>query len=159
MARNSAILEPVMPTDQEQPAIRALASALVGDEPAAHVVTKDGASIPLPASVFRLLQDILAMMRNGLAVQLVPFHQELTTQEAAELLNVSRPYLIKLLEQGKLPYRMVGTHRRIRFGDVMVYRGQIAAEREAALEEMASISRTEGLYDRDYSILLAEQQD
>src|SRR4051812_36046075 len=78
--------------------------------------------VELPASAVRLLVRILAEMANGNAITLIPVHADLTTQQAAQLLGISRPFLIKLLESGELPFRKVGTHRRIAFRDLIDYK-------------------------------------
>jgi len=76
---------------------------------------------------------------------LIPVHAELTTQEAAEMLNISRPSLIQLLDEGKIEYRKVGTHRRVRFEVVMEYKRVAEAARRAALQELADYDREIGL--------------
>ena len=92
----------------------------------------------LPAGAVALLMDILEAMAAGRGISLIPENAELTTVEAAEVLNVSRPYLIKMLTEGALPYRKVGKHRRIRMEDVMAYKSRIDCEREAVLDELAA---------------------
>ena len=94
--------------------------------------------IELPAGAVALLMDILEAMAAGRGITLIPENAELTTVQAAELLNVSRPYLIRLLEDGTIPYRLVGTHRRIRMEDVMNYKQRIDAEREQILDDLAT---------------------
>ena len=84
----------------------------------------------------QLLVGILEEMGQGNAVSLIPIHTELTTQEAADLLNVSRPYLINLLKEGKIPFRNVGTKRRILAKDVLRYRASIDKKRLKALEAL-----------------------
>jgi excisionase family DNA binding protein len=92
----------------------------------------------IPVSAFRLLADILTQMARGNAVTLIPVNAELTTQQAADILNVSRPFFIKLIEDGQIPYRKVGTHRRIRFEDLMVYKRDIDNKRRAVLADLVS---------------------
>ncbi len=93
-------------------------------------------TIDLPAGAIDLLVQILEGMAAGKGVTLVPLDAELTTVQAAEVLNVSRPYLLKLLEQKAIPHRKVGTHRRIRMEDVMNYKNAIDREREKVLEQL-----------------------
>ena len=102
-------------------------------------------SVPIPASAVRLLTDILTQMAQGNAVTLIPIHAELTTQQAAELLNVSRPFLIRLTDEGKIPHRKVGTHRRIRFCDLMEYKRLVDQDRLKALEELTAQAQQLGM--------------
>ena len=90
--------------------------------------------IELPAGAVTLLMNILDAMATGQGVTLVPEHVELTTVEAAEILAVSRPFLIKLLDEGAIPHRKVGTHRRVRLEDVIAYKEKIDQEREAVVD-------------------------
>lgn len=102
-------------------------------------------TLKIPVSAARLLVQILDEMSRGNAVKIVPVHAELTTQEAADLLNVSRPTLIQLLEEGKIPYRKVGTHRRVRMEQLMAYKRQLEADRRAALAELVAYDQEIGL--------------
>jgi excisionase family DNA binding protein len=115
---------------------RVLAAASNGRE--LRVRLDDGQELTLPKGVARLLSHLLTEMARGNAVTVFPIHAELTTQEAAEILNVSRPYLIQLLEEGKLPYRKVGTHRRVRFQDLMDFRKRHDEEQSRLLDELAA---------------------
>lgn len=94
-------------------------------------------SFILPATAVRLLTDVLARLAEGRTVVVMHSDAELTTQQAADMLNVSRPHLIKLLQEDKLPHHKVGTHRRISLRDLEAYRQLRAAEASAALDELA----------------------
>ena len=117
----------------KRPRVR-LRMELEGSEP-------DSKAVVLPEMATRLLLHILDEMANGNAVALVPMHAELTTQQAADMLNVSRPFLVRLIDEGRLPHRKVGTHRRVRMDDLMAYRRRSDAERERALAELAEETR------------------
>ena len=95
-------------------------------------------TIALHRSLSELLLELLRVVGSGDAVTLVPVHQQLTTQQAADILNVSRPYLIKLLEEGVMDHHKVGRHRRIRAHDVFAYKQKMAAERADALSDLAA---------------------
>jgi excisionase family DNA binding protein len=97
----------------------------------------DMPAIAVPPRVLRLFADLLGRMSQGQPVALVPYKYELSTQEAAAILNVSRPFVIKELEAGRIPFRKVGTHRRILFEDLTVYQEQSRQTSEQALRELA----------------------
>lgn len=100
-------------------------------------VQLDGHDLILPRQALALLRDLLAEMAQGNAVTVVPTHAELTTQEAANILNVSRPHLVKLLEAGDIPFTKTGTHRRIRYQELMAYKNQRDQTSREALDELS----------------------
>lgn len=111
-----------------------------------HVTDGDQeAPIELPAGAVAMLLDILEAMAAGRGVTIIPENAELTTVQAAEVLNVSRPFLIRLLEEGVIRHRKVGTHRRIRMEDVMAYKMQIDQDREAVLDELVDDAEDQGM--------------
>ncbi len=148
---------PQLPTDDEmaqaREASRQLARLLPagGDDaaaaPALRLVTDDNhhEMIAIPPGALRLLVDMLTQLGQGRAVTVLPQNAELTTQEVADYLNVSRPYVVKLIEEEKLPARKVGTRRRVAFEHLLRYDEQQRAQRRAALDELARIDQELGL--------------
>lgn len=94
--------------------------------------------VRVPMSALRLLVDVLTEIGEGNAVSIIPVHAELTTQEAADVLNVSRPHLVKLLESNEIPFHKTGTHRRVRYQDVIAYKKRIDNERNKILDELTA---------------------
>ena len=137
--------EPIIPSDSEVELARTSSRILSGlnlkKTKTIDILLETGNhhsnSVTLPLSAFKLLLNILTQMAEGNAVTLIPVHAELTTQEAADLLNVSRPYLIRLLEEKRIPFRKVGTRRRVLFQDLMDYKAKIDAARRKTLDELA----------------------
>lgn len=103
--------------------------------------------VTVPREVADLIAEILAQLAAGRVVAAYPMHAELTSQQAADFLNVSRPHLVKLVDEGVIPYHKVGTHRRIYFKDVLAYRARQEEGSRAALDELSRISEEIGLYE------------
>jgi excisionase family DNA binding protein len=137
-----ATFTPALPSEADallaQESSRVLASHLPETDavPLRVVGNRSEQTVRIPASAVRLLVHILAEMAKGNAVTVISVHAELTSQEAADMLNISRPSLIQLLEEGKIEYRRIGTHRRVRFEALMAYKRQLHADRKAALAEI-----------------------
>ncbi len=147
MSRSTSVLPSEAESALAKKTGRVLASRLSGDS-LMRLRIMDGPSsetVQLPAAAARLLVRILEEMARGNAVTLTPVHAELTTQEAADVLNISRPSMIQLLEGGEIEYRRVGTHRRVRFGALMRYKHQADAARRVALAELAAYDQELGI--------------
>jgi excisionase family DNA binding protein len=142
--------EPTFPSDQDAVLAWAVTCALAGAGDTALRVQvaaagREVTTFDLPPSVMRLLVDILKETAAGHAVSVVPLEAEITTQQAADLLNVSRPYLVRMIEKGTLPARLVGNQRRLPLKDVLAYKADNRAKRLKTLEDLAALDQELGL--------------
>lgn len=112
-----------------------------------RITTEDGTVLDLPASVAEALAEILEAAADGERALVLRSPEDLTTEQSAAVLGVSRPTVVRLVEAGKLPARMVGTHRRLALSEVLAYRDASAKRRSEALDEMAREAEELGLYD------------
>lgn len=111
------------------------------------LIGPQGERIDLPEPVYHLLCQAVEHLRRGESVSIFSADEDLTTQQAADLLNVSRPYLVRLLEAGKIPFHKVGAHRRVRLDDVMAFRAVRDRQRQKSLRQLTQLSEEHGLYD------------
>ena len=131
-----------------QAAQRCLMAALDHSRVAKIRLVSDGKNMPsveLPPKALRMVADMLGLMAQRQPVVLLPQKMELSTQDAAAFLNVSRPFVVKQIDEGRLPCRKVGRHRRILFDDLMAYQQALHEETEAALQALAEQAQTLGL--------------
>jgi excisionase family DNA binding protein len=136
-----------MAPEEEAQALKELEHILRVEGSQTKLIGGNGEQITIPNSVYQVLLQVIQAMASGQAISIVPLEREMTTQQAADFLNVSRPYLIKLLEQGEIPYIKVGSHRRIRFEDLMEYKQQRNTKRREGLKELTQFLQDEGFYD------------
>lgn len=138
---------PVAADEAERPALLRLDRLLErGADGGSTLVGPNGETIELPSSAFRLLHGLVHHLARGRAVSLVPVDKEMTTQQAADILNVSRPYLVQLLDEGVIPHSKTGRHHRVRFDDLMAFKERRDAERRTALRELTQLNQELGLY-------------
>lgn len=142
--------EPIAATDREQRQLRELDAFYRSGAPAdgcVRLVSAAGHEYELPESAARLLAEAVHALARGEAVSVVPIHKALTTQQAADLLNISRQYLVRMLDRGDIPFHKVGAHRRIAFDDLMSYKRRRERERQRGFAELAELSQQLGLYE------------
>lgn len=141
---------PMSPKDIEMARVaqRCIMESLDHSRAASITLTTDTGehpSVEVPPAALKLIGQLLGAMSEGRPIALVPSNQEFSTVEAAHFLNVSRPFVIKEIEAGRLPHRMVGTHRRVAFEDLLAYARKMRENQEAALERLAENARELGL--------------
>lgn len=147
-------LTPIAAPAEEQAQFAALSRALADMErtgkhatPDCKLVGPTGTPIAIPESVFYLLERIVQVMSMGDSITVVPVGKEVTTQQAAALLNVSRQYLVRLLDEGRMPFRRTGKHRRVRVEDVLAFKQARDSERRKGLRELSELTQELGGYD------------
>jgi excisionase family DNA binding protein len=142
--------EPIVADEAEAAIARAAAASLAGAAQAGQGVQlvlreQPNVAVPLSARAVEIVFDVLTAMAERRPFSVIPHAAELTTQQAADYLNVSRPFLIGLVDRGEIPHRMVGRHRRVRFDDLLAFERASAEKRRRALTEMAAEARRLGL--------------
>jgi excisionase family DNA binding protein len=144
-----ALERTVLPPDSD-PQLTDLARMLTSEaatrREVAVLVGPDGKPTPLPDAVFDILRGVVDALAHGMAITIAPHNTMLTTQEAADLLGVSRPTLVRLLEDGEIPFEMRGRHRRVRLADLVEYQNRTRQAREQALAEMAERGEQDDIY-------------
>ncbi|HEX9241893.1 MAG TPA: excisionase family DNA-binding protein [Anaeromyxobacter sp.] len=130
-------------------ALEGIAHARARTAPRCQLVGPAGKAIPLPESVFYVLERVAEVMARGDSITVVPVGREVTTQQAADILNVSRQYLVRLLEGQRIPFRKTGKHRRLRIEDVLVFKEKRDKDRRAGLRELSQMTQEFGGYDSE----------
>jgi excisionase family DNA binding protein len=149
-------MTPVAAPPEQQAQVVALSRALEGMvnppkrlAPKCRLVGPKGETIDLPESVFYVLERVAEVLARGDSITVVPVGREVTTQQAAELLNVSRQYLVRLLDQGRIAFRKTGKHRRLRIEDVLEFKEKRDKDRRAGLRELSQLTQEFGGYDSE----------
>jgi len=138
---------PVLASFEEGKILRELDAVLAEDRGGARLVALSGEEIQLPGSVYEVLARVVHELARGNGVSVLPVDAELTTQQAADLLNVSRPHLIKLLEEERaIPFHRTGRHRRVGLQDLLEYRKRRNSERRGLLRKLTQDAQDSGLY-------------
>ncbi len=149
MLRHNVSLDSVISPQLEAGSIKELECILSVEGFQAKLVGANGEQIIIPDAIYQVLLQVVQAMASGKTISIIPQQQELTTQQAADFLNVSRPYLIKLLEQDEIPHIKVGSHRRVRFDDLMKYKEQRDMKRSQLLRQLIEMSEEASLYEDD----------
>jgi excisionase family DNA binding protein len=147
MSRQKASPESVLVKEPEKELIDQLEQILSRESAQPKLVGSNGEEILIPESVYSILRQIVHAMASGQAFSVELHNRELTTQEAAELLKVSRPFFVKLLKEGAIPYIEVGKHRRVLFQDVITYKEERQVKRRQGMKELSQFLQEEGFYE------------
>jgi excisionase family DNA binding protein len=147
MTATASVREPIVARDDERSQIASVERSLyLLPARKAKLIGPDGKAMILPDSLYRVLLEAARQLGEGNGIALMAYTQNLTTQQAADLLNVSRPHLVTLLESGAIPFHKVGTHRRVYLRDLLRYKRQRDGTRRAALQSMVDEAQKLGIY-------------
>jgi excisionase family DNA binding protein len=149
-------MTPVTAPPEQQAQVAELARAMEGmvkppkrRAPKCQIVGPNGTATSIPESVFYILERVAEVLARGDGITVVPVGKEVTTQQAADLLNISRQYLIRLLDEERIAYRKIGRHRRLRIEDVLSFKEQRDKDRRAGLRELSRLTQDFGGYDAE----------
>ncbi len=146
-------MTPVAAPQSQRAAFEALSRLLDQAAPvrkrrrACKLLGPSGEEVPIPESLFYVLERVAEVMARGDSITVVPVGKEMTTQQAADLLNVSRQYLVRLLDDGRIPFTKTGRHRRVRIEDALAFKEQRDRSRKAKLDELTQMSQALADYD------------
>ncbi|HEY3605946.1 MAG TPA: helix-turn-helix domain-containing protein [Pseudonocardiaceae bacterium] len=135
----------VLPPAKHDPALASVLATLHAR--GAALVGLDGTRVALPDEIYRVLREVVETLSQGLAITIAPHNTQLTTQEAADLLGISRPTLVRLLEDREIPFELRGRHRRVMLADIVDYQQRVRTKRRAALDDMTRTAAEDGSYD------------
>lgn len=140
------VLPPSATEPDARQELRRLDEFMIAASPAhqAKLVGPDGSEVTLPEQVYDVLREVVKAMSQGFAINIAPLNAVLTTQQAADMLNISRPTLVKLLESGEIPFEKPGRHRRVLLSDLLDYRARSRAERQELLDELTASASRDG---------------
>jgi excisionase family DNA binding protein len=147
MATSAGLHQPIVAGESERREIQSIERSLERPGQPARLVGPGDRTMILPGALYEVLLEAARQLAQGNAVSIIPVARELTTQEAAAILNVSRPHVVSLLETGKIPFHKVGTHRRIQLRDLLAFKQVRDRERRAALQAMVDEAQDEGIYE------------
>ena len=140
--------DPFIPLDKEHKQLVRMVDMLRSGKKT-RLVSEDGTECFLSDTMLHVVERAAHVLVHGQAVSVVPRHRELTTQEAADILNISRPYLIRLLDKDTLPYNKTGSHRRLKLEDVLAYKAKRDKTTDESLDQLAQLSQDLGLYENE----------
>ena len=140
--------EPIVAPERERAALTRIGDALAPKRPGtARLRGPRGEEMLIPQSLYAVLVQAVKQLMAGRAISIVPVLTALTTQQAADMLNVSRPFLVKLLEEGAIPFHRAGTHRRLYLKDLLAYKRKRDAQAQTALRRLVDEAQELGIYD------------
>jgi excisionase family DNA binding protein len=144
----ASVAEPIVAAEDERPELKKVEDVLApAVEERPKLVGPGRRETPIPDSLYQVLLEAVHQLKQGKGVAILPVSAELSTQEAADLLNVSRPHVVKLLETGEIPFHKVGTHRRLQLRDLLTFKARRDHLAKQTLTELVQEAQKLGIYD------------